>query len=176
MSVKGIYFKKFKNVNDLYLTVWGEGNTKATQIVTAVCKLIYKWYNDGDVFDNKHYVDGWRNDISSYANWLDQNTDKGSEILHRISNCECGSDYEDLLKEIADTLLDEEYLLQQNEIKKAGSIYECDGFFKFEENWDDEEDEYIEEDDDIVKAISGSVGEFVDTDREFDKEFIERGV
>ena len=39
-----------------------------------------------------------------------------------------------------------------------------------------EEDEYIEEDDDIESAIIGSVGEFVDTDREFDKEFIERGV
>lgn len=60
-------------------------------------------------------------------------------------------------------------MLQQNEIKKVGSIYECDGSFKFEENWDDEED-------DFESAIIGSVGEFIDTDREFDEEFFESGV
>ena len=139
------YFNKFEKVNDEYLPVGGEGETKATQIVTAVCKLVYKWYNDGDVFDNTHYLDGWCNDLSSYANWLDKHTSKAGRILHGISGCYTGSDYEDLLKELADSLLEENYLAQQNEIEKVDSIYKCNGVFKFVESYDDGEDDYEED-------------------------------
>lgn len=138
MSVNWDYFDKFDKVNELYLPCKGEGETKATQIVTAVNKLVYKWYNDGDVFDNTYNLDGWCNDLSSYANWLDNNTDAG-KILHKISDCRNDGDYEDLLKELADTLLIENYLAGQNEIKKVGSIYKCDGSFEFVELYDDEE-------------------------------------
>ena len=66
------YYDKpeFKAINSEYLPARGEGETKATQIVTAVNKLVYKWYNDGDVFDNTGALSGWANDLSSYANWL----------------------------------------------------------------------------------------------------------
>ena len=47
------------------------------------------------------------------------------------------SDYEDLLKELADTLLNEEYLLKQNECHKVDCIYKCRGKFRFEEEDDD---------------------------------------
>lgn len=135
------YFDRFEEVNDKYLPARGEGETKATQIVTAICKLVYKWYNDGDVFDNTHYLEGWCNDLSSYANWLNEYT-KASRILHGISGCHNGSDYEELLKELADTLLNEEYLIEQNKIEKVESIYECSGPFKFMESYDDDEDEW----------------------------------
>lgn len=36
--------------------IGGEGESKGEQLVTAVNKLIYKWYNDGDVFDNTGYM------------------------------------------------------------------------------------------------------------------------
>ena len=65
-----VYFNKFKQINDSYLPDTGEGDTMATQICTAVNKLIYGWYNDGDVYDNTYMIDGWCNDLSSYANWL----------------------------------------------------------------------------------------------------------
>ena len=133
------YFDKFENVNDKYLPDSGEGETKATQIVTSVAKLVYKWYNDGDVFDNTHYLDGWCNDWSSYANWLEKHAGKASRILHGISGCYTNGDYEDLLKELADNLLNEEYLKEQNKIEKVDSIYKCDGSFKFVESYDDEE-------------------------------------
>lgn len=56
MSVDWGYFDKFEWADEKYLPCRGEGETKATQIVTAINKLVYKWYNDGDVFDNTHYL------------------------------------------------------------------------------------------------------------------------
>ena len=70
MSIQWDDFDKFSEISDKFLPVSGEGNTVATQIVTAVSKIVYKWFNDGDVYDTAHYLTGWYNDLSSYANWL----------------------------------------------------------------------------------------------------------
>lgn len=148
----GVDWKYYNNdiidrINDKYLPNCGEGDTIATQIVTAVNKLIYKWYNDGDVFDNTYHLKGWCNDLSSYANWLAEYT-KAARILIGISKCKTHADYENLLKNLADTMLDEEMLEQANTIEKIGSIYECDGIFKYieleneDDDWEDEDDEY----------------------------------
>ena len=137
MSVDWGYYDKFETVMEKYLPKRGEGETKATQIVTAVNKLIYKWYNDGDVFDNTFFLEGWANDLSDYANWLYENTET-ENILDKISSCIGGKEYEELLKELADKLLDEEYLLIQNKIDKVGTIYNCDGKFKYEEETEEE--------------------------------------
>ena len=142
MSVSWNYYNKFEALEEKYLPMRGEGETLATQIVTAVCKLTYKWYNDGDVFDNTYHLEGWANDLSSYANWLYENTKDAWRILNKIENCVTESDYEDLLKELTDKLFDEEYLAEQNKLEKVGTIYECDGKFKFEENDDEEEEEW----------------------------------
>ena len=132
MAVNWDYFDKFDEINDVYLSVRGEGDTKATQIVTAVNKLVYKWYNDGDVFDNTGYLTGWANDLSSYANWLYQNTDANVQnILYGVFDCNDG-DYEYLLKELADTLLDADVLEEYDKESKVDSIYDCEGPFKFE--------------------------------------------
>ena len=130
MSVNWDYYDKFDSIEERYLPIRGEGETKATQIVTAVTKLVYKWYNDGDVFDNTYYLEGWANDLSSYANWLDKYT-KASIILSKISDCYDNDDYEYLLKFLSDLLLNEKYLDKMNREKKEGSIYNCDGRFKF---------------------------------------------
>jgi hypothetical protein len=146
MAVNWDYYDKFEELNDKYLPIRGEGETKATQIVTAVCKLVYKWYNDGDVFDNTHALTGWANDLSDYANWLYEYTD-ADDILVTIINCLNDSDYEDLLKKLADKLLNEEYLAEQNKIEKIGTIYKCDGIFKFVEFEEDEENDWYDLDD-----------------------------
>lgn len=146
MSVNWDYYDKFDHITDKYLPNCGEGETKATQIVTAVTKLVYKWYNDGDVFDNTHNLEGWANDLSSYANWLDKYT-KASRILHGISGCYDDDDYEDLLKDLADLLYDEEYLERMNQEIKQESIYDCNGTFRFVE-YDDEKEDYWEEEED----------------------------
>ena len=142
MAVSWSYYNKFEALEEKYLPMHGEGETMATQIVTAVCKLIYKWYNDGDVFDNTHHLEGWANDLSSYANWIYENTKDAWRTLNKIDGCVSESDYEDLLKELADKLLDEDYLAEQNKLEKVGTIDNCDGKFKYEEPTDDEEDWY----------------------------------
>lgn len=139
MAVDWNYYDKFKIFNKKYLPIQGEGNTKATQIVTAVNRLVYKWYNDGDVFDNTYLLDGWGNDLSSYANWLYQNTTKTAQIiLDTICNCYSNDEYEDLLQKLTNELFTGAYLEEQNKIGKVDTIYEYDGKFKFiepEENY-----------------------------------------
>ena len=142
MAVDWGYFDKYESLIDKYMPMRGEGETVASQIVTAVNKLIYKWYNDCDVFDNTYCLEGWANDLSSYANWLYENTKDGWKILNKIADCTNNSEYEDLLQELADKLLNEEYLAEQSKLEKVGTIYDCDGKFKYEEPNDNEDDYY----------------------------------
>lgn len=134
------YFDKFEGVIDKYMPARGEGETMASQIVTAVNKLVYKWYNDGDVFDNTAYLDGWANDLSSYANWLAKYANLGY-ILDDIYGCESEGDYEDLLAALADEALNEGFLADFQK-EKTGSIYDCSGDYRLEELTDEEEDEW----------------------------------
>lgn len=148
MSVDWNYYdgKVFETINNKYLPIRGEGDSIATQAITAINKLIYKWYNDGDVYDNTGYMNGWFNDISSYANWLYENIVFTRPILIKIFNCTSNGSYEDLLKELADKLFDYEFIEEMNRLPKNGSIYKCDGPFQFIEYEDPdndyEEDEY----------------------------------
>lgn len=148
MAVNWSYYdkKEFEKLNEMYLPISGEGETKANQIVVAVNKLVYKWYNDGDVFDNTHALSGWANDLSDFANWLAEHTEAG-QILDKIADCIDDSDYEDLLKELADKLLDGEYLAEQHKLEKVGTVYDCAGKFSFVD-YDDDDDEYYDDDDD----------------------------
>lgn len=146
VGVDWSYYNKFGALESLYLPMRGEGENMATQIVTAVSKLVYKWYNDGDVFDNTHHLRGWWNDLSSYANWLIEYTDK-ADALYKIAFIKTNEEYEQLLKELTDATHDAEYLEEMAKKPKQGSIYECDGVFKFVD-LEDEEDEYYEEDED----------------------------
>lgn len=150
-AVDWSYFDKFNWADERYLPDRGEGETMATQIVTAVTKLVYKWYNDGDVFDNQYRLCGWCNDLSSYANWLIANVPEKASALNRISEICTYGEYEMLLKDLVDATHDEKYLEEMNKKPKIGSIYECDGPFafvdyeeEFDEEWemDEEDDEY----------------------------------
>ena len=139
------YFDKFNDILVKYLPMKGEGDTMATQIVTAINKLIYKWYNDGDVFDNTYYMTGWCNDLSSYANWLAQ-IPGGYEILEKIKVCRTYFEYETILKNLADNYLNESCLKNYASENKFGSIYDCDGPFHFNEDcrendWEEEDEE-----------------------------------
>ena len=135
------YYDKFNQINKSYLPSSDEGDTMATQIVTAINKLVYKWYNDGDVFDNVNSgLEGWANDLSSYANWLYTYVPETKNILTDIYNITNTSDYEILLKNLADLCLNEEFLSKYNKESKKSSIYDCDGPFEFsDEEYDDEE-------------------------------------
>lgn len=133
-------FDRFDALIEKYMPRRGQGDTKASQVCTAVNKLVYKWFNDGDVFDNTFYLEGWCNDLSDYANWLDRYTDYG-DILHGIETCDDEVDYTDLLYDLCVAALDEDYLNGLSMIQKEGDIYDCAGDFRFVEDQDDDEEE-----------------------------------
>jgi len=133
------YFNKFEGVIDKYMETQGEGETKASQAVTAINKLIYKWYYDGDVYDNTCYLTGWLNDLSSYANWLAKYIEGARDILDEVFFAKNDDDYEMILKNLADTYLNEE-TLKQYETEAEDSIYDCEGNYEFNEHIDDDEE------------------------------------
>ena len=140
-------FDQFEPICDTYLPARGEGETMASQIVTAITKLIYKFYNDGDVFDNTYHLSGWANDLSSYANWLV--TYINLTELEDIRHIETEDDYSVLLFKIANKCMNEEYLEQYKDEPKKGSIYDCDGPFEFSDgSEEEEEDDWYDEDED----------------------------
>lgn len=145
MAVSWNYFDRYEAAQNKYLPQRGEGETRATQTVTAVCKLVYKWYNDGDVYDNTYHLSGWCNNLSTYANWLAKYAG-AKDILDQIFEATTHGEYEDILKDLADRLFDLEYLDEQNKLEKIDSIYECEGPYRFEEIEDDDDDYYDEED------------------------------
>lgn len=137
------YFDKFEDVVEKYMPSMGEGETIASQIVTAVNKLIYKWYNDGDVFDNTYHLEGWCNDLSSYANWLYENVLETKNILSNIVKIYSYDEYEKLLANLADLTLNEDFLGKYKR-EKIGTIYKCNGVFEFVENDNNDDDDWWE--------------------------------
>ena len=148
-SVSWNYYDTFKDITDKYMPNSGEGETMASQIVTAINKLVYKWYNDGDVYDNSNPagMTGWANDLSSYANWLAQNVDGAKEILDRIFDLSYGDngEYEDILKDLADEYFDANFLEGYSHVGKEGSIYDCPGEYTWDESRNYDEEEYESE-------------------------------
>ena len=126
-----------------YMPAYGDGDTMASQTETAISKLVSKWFNDGDVFDNHYGMSGWCNDISGSANWLATNFPGASTILDRIHYI--GSDegkYEDILYDLCCLIFDTPNLLDSmNNIPKVSSAYKCDGPYSFEEFDEEDEDE-----------------------------------
>ena len=139
------YFNKFEKINDKYLPISGQGETIATQICTVINKLVYKWYNDGDVFDNTHGLEGWANYLSDYANWLYKHVFQSQAILDRIENITHESEYEFLLKDLSDNFLNETTLEYYNTLPATDDIYDCEGKFKFVEYYGEDEDDEDEE-------------------------------
>lgn len=125
-----------------YLPPRGEGSTMASQISTAVFKLVYKWFNDGDVYDNSYYMEGWANDLSSYANWLFKYVPVTKSILERIYDCNSEDQYEGILADLMKAVSDTEDLENWYNQTKQGSVYDCRGPFKWIDLSEEEEDEY----------------------------------
>ena len=138
-------FIKFEAVIDKYLPETGEGENMATQAVTATNKLIYKWFNDGDVYDNvMSGLFGWFNDLSSFANWIHKYCkDVCGEILLGIADCYTEDEYTAMLYNLATEIFDEKYLEALKDRAAVGSIYDCDGPFVFEEMFVEEDEEEI---------------------------------
>jgi len=138
--------KETNELEDKYLPKSGEGDNMATQAVTATSKLIFKYFNDGDVFDNNYYLRGWANDISSYANWLEAYVDGAGEILRRIDEVMTEDEYvEEILYPLYKLIFRKDLLEKLEKNPANGSVYDCDGPFNFIDD-DDEYDEYDDDD------------------------------
>ena len=111
-------------LTDKYLPSDGQGDNKASQLVTATNNIIYGWYNNGDT------ISGDGNDLTSYANWIDKHI-KEPEIRKILKDDFI--DYNDTyyLSEIILPLIKfvfrEDFLevLASQEIED--DIYECQG-------------------------------------------------
>ena len=68
-SVDWDFFDKFQPIVDDYLPDEGEGNTMAMQLAAAISTLVYRYYNDGDVYDNTANLESMT-DLSDFANWI----------------------------------------------------------------------------------------------------------
>ena len=145
-SVSWSYFEKFNDVIDYYLPHIGQGDSMATQIVTCVNNLIYRFFNDGDIYDNR-ILEGYT-DVSSYANWLYKNVSKSKQILDQIENCYNTDEYRYILKQLADNFLNFHFLTPYSNKAVQGNIYECDGPFSVEDHYEDDEDFYEYDEDD----------------------------
>lgn len=141
------YNNKIKNMVHKYFPDREENETLASQIVDVIRELVYAWNNDGDVYDNVHSnLKGWINDISSYANWLYKYVDGTQDTLKKIYGMSNNkNDYENLLKEIVDKFLDDDFLAQAAKSKEEGNIYDCSGPFEFKYKEPEDEDEEDEE-------------------------------
>lgn len=137
-------------IEEKYLPARGEGATMASQAVTAATKLIYKYFNDGDVFDNNHYLEGWANDISSHANWLEKHIEGAGEILSRIEEVETEDGYvEEILYPLYKLIFHKGLLEELEKSPAEDSVYDCGGPYSFNEEEDEyDEDEYDDEYDD----------------------------
>lgn len=126
-------FDKFKEINEKYLPETGAGKTMAERAVTAVNKLVYRWYNDGDIFDNVLcMVDGY-GDLSSYANWLWKNIPEARVVLDGACECYGSDDYECLLYDLACEVLDKRVLERYEDYPAEVSLYDCPGPFEVRE-------------------------------------------
>lgn len=145
-------FDKYVPIINKYMQPSDEGDTMASQAVTAINKLVYKWFNDGDVYDNTYNLEGWANDLSSYANWLWKYLPDTRYSLALIEKAGGGmsseeDDYEEILQLLCDLVLNDEFLDKYKDEPKQGSIYNCDGPFVFidrpyDYDEDDEDGEY----------------------------------
>lgn len=144
-NVDWSYFDKFDKLEDKYLPISGDGDNMATQAATAASKLIYKWYNDGDVYDNNYGMDGWCNDISGSANWLYSYIPETRKALDRIRDISYGDEgaYEHILKDVADIVFNKDLLEGLEKRPHVGDAYDEEGPFSFsEESYDDEEEDW----------------------------------
>ena len=107
-----------------YLPSEGQGENKASQLVTAANNIIYGWYNNGDT------ISGDGNDLTSYANWIDRHI-KEPEIRKILKDDFI--DYNDTyyLSEIILPLIKfvfrEDFLEKLTSQEAEGDIYECNG-------------------------------------------------
>lgn len=128
-SIYEEYLGTYKAILNEYIPDFGEGKSLASQTVTAVHKLVRGYFNNGDFYDTtRSRFERTSNNISCYANWLYANGgEETRHILDGIWVCEDEVEYEYLLKNLAEVLLQEDELKGKAKQPSTGTIYICEG-------------------------------------------------
>ena len=135
------YFSKYSDIENEYMQPDGEGDTMASQLVTAINTIIYRYYNDGDIFTNEYELPSYA-DLTDFANWLYKYVPETRKILEKVVYIRDENEYEEILKALADTFFNKD-ILKTYEKPKQGSIYNCDGRFGYID--EDEDEDFIED-------------------------------
>jgi len=145
------HMRDFLNLADKEMPGSGDGDSRLTQWLVAVNKLSYKWWNDGDVYDNTGHHKGWANDISGSANWL--YSYMKPEYGAVLKSVHTEHDYDKLMKQIESIsnglAKDEAFVEKLRKEPKVGDPYDEEGPFRFVDHDDDDYDEsdYDEDED-----------------------------
>ena len=134
------YYDKFGPIEEKYIPDRGEGDNMATQAAVCVSKLVYEWYNNGGIYDNTHNLHFVCNEVDCYANWL--YTNLGIMSLAAIAYCETEDDYEEVLRKVADEVLNQRLLTKLEKKPLCGTIYKCKGPFRIVYRSYDDDEEY----------------------------------
>lgn len=139
----------FKKLSDEEMPSQGQGSTMLSQWLVCVNCLIYKWYNDGDMYSNQ-YGGSSVNDISWTANWLYNNIGEHyKSVLDMIKRSSGKEDYQKIIDKIEDVseklASDEKFVEKLKSEKTKDNVYKEKG--PFEQLEDDDEDEYDDWDD-----------------------------
>ncbi len=147
-------------LEEKYLPANGDGDNMASQAVTATTRLIYKWFNNGDVYDNSYGLSGWANDISGSANWLAKHVPGARDILWRIQKTHSEEEYvSNILWPLFNLVYDPKLLSSLEKKPKVDDAYSCKGPFEFN---------YVYEDEDAYQEDPESFGDY-DQDYELDE-------
>lgn len=125
--------KNFDHFNEIlrqYMPQSGEGDTMASQLATAVAKIGYRWFNDGDTINANWMVQSETiaGGVAQYGNWIYGNIPESRDMFHdwleRFDNESISdSDYEDFLYNMCEVLLNTDLLDGYSAERKKDSIY-----------------------------------------------------
>lgn len=138
---------KYYEVLTQYLPDTGEGDTMATQLATAVDRIVYRWFNDGETI--------WTDECQPFADWLWQNIDGIDAVIDDmnqymfvgfpyIKDWTFRGIYENCLKKILDIATDRDLLNDLDSRPKEGSVFDSQGVALdvMETEFEDKDDYY----------------------------------
>ena len=126
---------EYAKVLDQYLPDIGEGDTMASQVATAVSRIGYRWFNDGDTI--------WTDECQSCADWLYENIRGADRVISALNKQPFAGEpsldddidnddgrysdiYGDKLKKLFDISVNLD-LKGLNEEPAVGSVFDCEG-------------------------------------------------
>lgn len=107
-------YNQFEDILNRYLPDVGQGDTKASQAVTCINKLILAFYKDSDISSKV---------VQDCTNWLYTYLPATRRYLTPLESAESMNDYSDALYALADKILDERSLQTLAKQSTCGQVY-----------------------------------------------------